>query len=61
MKDLMPGFNELHIAKVGDGSFILRTDSNVVVTAQNFGQVKKRAAEFFDETRSDKQEEKEDK
>lgn len=53
MKDLMPGFTELHIAKVADGSFVLRTDNQVVVTAQNFSQVKKLAASFFDIDRKD--------
>lgn len=53
MKDIQPGFEELHVAKVSDGSYILRSDKGVVVTAQNFGQVKKRVAEFFGETRKD--------
>ena len=49
MKDLMPGFEELHIAKVADNTYIVRTDKGVVVTAQNFGQAVKRAREFFGE------------
>ena len=57
MKDYLPGFNELHVAKVADGTYIIRSDKGVVVTAQNFGQVKKRAAEFFDETKSNQQQE----
>lgn len=45
----MPNLVELHVAKVSDGTYVLRTDKGVVVTAVNFGQVVKRAREFFDE------------
>lgn len=49
MRDLLPGFNELHIAKVSDNSYIVRSDKGVVVTATNFGQAVKQARSFFDE------------
>lgn len=49
MKDLMPGLLELHIAKVADNTFVLRSDRGVVVTAPTFAAVVKRAREFFSE------------
>ena len=48
MRDLMPGFEELHVAKVSDGTFIVRSDRSVVVTASNLAQAVKRVKEFFE-------------
>lgn len=49
MRELNPGYEELHIAKVSDGTYICRSDKNVVVTATNFGQAVKQARSFFGE------------
>lgn len=48
MRDLLPGFEELHVAKVSDGTFIVRSDRSVVVTAPTLTQAVKKVKEFFD-------------